>query len=291
MMNSLDERLEMIEPHHPSLSIRRQCDLLGINRSTYYFESAQENSLNLALMREIDELHLEHPFLGSRRMAELLGKKLGKKLNRKRIQRLMCQIGIQALFPKPNTSRPNAEHRIYPYLLRNVAIERPWQVLSTDITYIPMPKGYLYLVAVMDWFSRYIVSWEVSNSMDISFCISALQTALSQGTPEVFNTDQGAQFTSPRFTNILSEREIQISMDGRGRALDNIWIERFWRSLKYEEVYLKEYETVGEAVKSIQKYIQFYNFERPHQSLNYATPAFYFNRKSVRKELSSPPKN
>lgn len=278
----------MIEPLNSSLSIRRQCELMGLNRSSYYYEPGRETEVNLMLMRQIDELYLRHPFLGSRRMSRVLGRKLGMPLNRKRIQRLMRKMGIEAVYPKPKTSQTHPDHRIYPYLLRNMAIKHPWQVLSTDITYIPMAQGFIYLVAVMDWFSRYIISWEVSNSMDISFCISALETALRQGTPKIFNTDQGAQFTSPRFTSILAARQVQISMDGRGRALDNIWIERFWRSLKYEEVYLKDYQDVPTAIRSMREYIRFYNFERPHQSLGYDTPAMHFQIESPESEVGIP---
>jgi putative transposase len=281
----------MIDPGHPDLSVRRQCELVGLNRSSYYYAPARETEFNLMLMRQIDELYLKHPFLGARRMARILGRELNVALNRKRVQRLMRKMGIEAIYPGPKTSQTHPDHKIYPYLLRNVAVERPWQVLSTDITYIPMARGFIYLVAVMDWFSRFIISWKVSNSMDASFCIGALEAALRRGTPEIFNTDQGAQFTSPRFTSILSAREIQISMDGRGRAIDNIWIERFWRSLKYEEVYLKDYEDVPTAVRSMQEYIEFYNFERPHQSLGYDTPAMHFHSESPQWQLDKPLRN
>lgn len=278
----------MIEPDHPELSIRRQCELVGLNRSSYYYEPAQETEFNLMLMRQIDELYLKHPFMGSRRMTRILGRQLEVSLNRKRVQRLMRKMGIEAVYPKPKTTQRHPEHKIYPYLLRDLVVARPWQVLSSDITYIPMAQGFIYLVAVMDWFSRFIVSWEVSNSMDVSFCVGALEKALRHGTPEIFNTDQGAQFTSPRFTSVLAARGTQISMDGRGRAIDNVWIERFWRSLKYEEVYLKEYEDVTTAISSIGEYIDFYNFERPHQSLGYETPAMYFRSESPKWQLDKP---
>lgn len=278
----------MIEPDHPELSIRRQCELVGLNRSSYYYEPAQETEFNLMLMRQIDEMYLKHPFMGSRRMTRMLRRQLEVPLNRKRVQRLMRKMGIEAVYPKPKTTQRHPEHKIYPYLLRDVIVARPWQVLSSDITYIPMAQGFIYLVAVMDWFSRFIVSWEVSNSMDVSFCVSALEKSLRYGTPEIFNTDQGAQFTSPRFTSVLAARGSQISMDGRGRAIDNVWIERFWRSLKYEEVYLKEYEDVPTAIRSIGEYIDFYNFERPHQSLGYETPAMFFRSESPKWQLDKP---
>lgn len=219
----------------------------------------------------IDKKYMQAPYFGSRRMTEYL-KKEGFKVNRKRVQRLMRLMGIQAIYTKPRTSKPNKENKIYPYLLRNINIEKPDQVWCSDITYIPMKKGFLYLVAVMDWHSRYIVSWRLSNSMDTSFCTEALDDALAQGCPEIFNTDQGSQFTSEDFTGILKGKNIDISMDGKGRYLDNIFIERLWRSLKYEEVYLKAYDDIKQARASIAEWIRFYNFERQHQSLGYRTP-------------------
>jgi len=222
-------------------------------------------------MTLIDKQYLKTPFFGSRRMTHHLRKE-GFQVNRKRVQRLMRLMGIEAIYTKPRTSKPSKENKIYPYLLRDLTIEKPDQVWCSDITYIPMKKGFVYLVAVMDWHSRYIVSWRLSNSMDTSFCTEALEDALAQGTPGIFNTDQGSQFTSSDFTEMLKEKEVAISMDGKGRYLDNIFIERLWRSLKYEEVYLKAYEDIKEARVSIADWIRFYNFERPHQSLNYSTP-------------------
>ncbi len=261
----------MIEPDNRNISVRRQCEVLDINRSSLFYKKADADALDKELMTLIDKKYLQAPFLGSRRMTEYL-KKEGFKVNRKRVQRLMRLMGIQAIYTKPRTSKPNKENKIYPYLLRNLNIEKPDQVWCSDITYIPMRKGFLYLVAVMDWHSRYVVSWRLSNSMDVTFCTEALDDALAQGIPEIFNTDQGSQFTSDDFTDILKEKKVAISMDGKGRYLDNIFIERLWRSLKYEEVYLRAYEDIKQARASIAEWIRFYNFERQHQSLGYRTP-------------------
>jgi len=249
------------------LSVRRQCELVGLPRSTWYYNPAGEPAENLVLMRSIDEQYLRTPFYGSRRMAEVLG------VNRKRIQRLMRLMGIEAIYPKRRTTWPRAGHKIYPYLLRNVAITRPDQVWSTDITYVPMRHGFLYLVAVMDWYSRYVLSWRLSNTLEGSFCLEALDEALASGQPEVFNSDQGSQFTAEAFTGRLEACGIAISMDGRGRALDNVFVERLWRSVKYEEVYLNDYTTAWEAEDRLGSYFQFYCHERIHQSLDYRTPA------------------
>lgn len=249
------------------LSVVRQCQLVGLPRSTCYYEPAGESPENLALMRAIDEQYLQRPFYGSRKMAEILG------FNRKRIQRLMRLMGIEAIYPRRRTTRPAAGHKIYPYLLRNVSITRPDQVWSTDITYVPMCHGFLYLVAVMDWFSRYVLSWRLSNTIDGGFCLEALEEALCRGRPEIFNSDQGCQFTAVAFTSRLESCGIAISMDGRGRALDNVFVERLWRSVKYEEVYLRDYTTAWEAEDSLTSYFQFYCQERVHQSLGYRTPA------------------
>lgn len=228
--------------------------------------------MDLKLMRRIDEMHLKRPFYGSRRIRDGLQDE-GYEINRKRVQRLMRQMGIRALYPKPRTSQPGKGHKIYPYLLRDLVIDRPNQVWATDISYIPMAKGFVYLVAVIDWYSRKVLSWRLSNSMDTDFCIEALEEALSRyGCPEIFNTDQGAQFTSEAFTDVLKEAGIDISMDGKGRWIDNVFVERLWRSVKYEEVYLKAYETVAEARNGIGTYFQFYNSERRHQSMNRQTP-------------------
>ena len=261
----------MIEHGHKKLSVRRQCEILNINRSSLFYKKADEDAQDLELMTLIDKQYLKTPFFGSRRMTHHLRKE-GFQVNRKRVQRLMRLMGIEAIYTKPRTSKPSKENKIYPYLLRDLTIEKPDQVWCSDITYIPMKKGFVYLVAVMDWHSRYIVSWRLSNSMDTSFCTEALEDALAQGTPSIFNTGQGSQYTSSDFTEMLKEKEVAISMDGKGRYLDNIFIERLWRSLKYEEVYLKAYEDIKEARVSIADWIRFYNFERPHQSLNYSTP-------------------
>jgi putative transposase len=253
-------------------SIRRQCELLGVNRSGLYYQPVSESEENLRLMRLLDEQYTRAPFNGSRKMTEWL-KDQGFKVNRKRVSRLMALLGIEAVYPKPKLSQPGEGHKIYPYLLRGVGVERVNQVWSTDITYIRMAQGFVYLVAVMDWFSRYVLSWRLSLTMELDFCIEALKCALRRGRPEIFNSDQGSQFTSEKFTGELEAREISISMDGRGRCMDNIFIERLWRSLKYEEVYLKDYESVTEARAGIQRYFRFYNQERQHQSLDYRTPA------------------
>jgi putative transposase len=261
-----------VEPDHPEISVRRQCDLLGVNRSGLYYQSTGESAENLKLMRWIDEEYTRHPFFGSRRMAAWLCGQ-GHKVNRKRVSRLMEAMGIEALYPKPKLSQPGEEHKIYPYLLKDVEVTRVNQVWSTDITYIRMAGGFVYLVAVMDWYSRFVLSWSVSVSMEVDFCIEALKRALRRGRPEIFNTDQGSQFTSEKFTGELNTRGITISMDGRGRCFDNIFIERLWRSLKYEEIYLRDYALVPEARTGIGNWFQFYNQQRPHQSLGYRTPA------------------
>ena len=254
------------------MSIRRQCELLGLNRASWYFEPAGETAENLRLMRLIDEEYLRHPFRGSRGMTTWLTGQ-GHAVNRKRVQRLMRSMGLEAIYPKPRLSQCGKEARIYPYLLRNVTIVRPNQVWSTDITYVPLLGGYAYLTAVLDWYSRYVLSWELSPTLDSGFCLLALDRALSQGLPEIFNTDQGSQFTSQAFTSRLESRGIAISMDGRGRALDNVFVERLWRSVKYEEIYLREYETMGSLAAGLEAYFWFYCHERPHQSLGNRTPA------------------
>lgn len=274
----------MIETNNREISIRRQCDLIGLPRASYYYPGYARNLIvgdhkpglssaeNLMYMRLIDEQYLKTPFYGSRRMAVFLNLQ-GYLVNRKRIQRLMRLMGIQALYPSPKTSIRAVDHQIYPYLLRNVQIGRTNQVWSADITYIPLEGGFMYLVAIIDWYSRFILSWRLSNTLDTYFCLEALEEALQHGRPEIFNTDQGVQFTSKDFTEQLKRAEIQISMDGRGRALDNIFIERFWRSVKYEDIYLKNYPDVPDLVFGLDKYFSFYNHDRPHQSLEYKTPA------------------
>jgi putative transposase len=264
----------LIEPDHPELSVRRQCELVGLSRATFYYEPAQESDFNLQLMRLIDEQYLKTPFYGWPRMTAYLRRPPHEyPVNHKRVRRLMALMGLQAIYPKRRTTIPAAGHRVYPYLLRNLAITRPNQVWSTDITYIPMQHGFMYLTAIIDWYSRYVLAWQLSNTLDRSFCMEALEHALTQGRPDIFNTDQGAQFTAQAFTSRLEADEIRISMDGRGRALDNIFVERLWRSVKYECVYLNDYETVLQLEMGLQNYFMFYNDERPHQSLSYRTPA------------------
>jgi putative transposase len=269
---SLREKRSWIERGHAEVSIRRQCELLGLSRSSWYVQAAGETAQNLQYMRLIDEQYLRRPVYGSRRMTAYL-RKLGHGVNRKRVQRLMQTMGLEAIYARPRLSQPDRESRIYPYLLRNVAIVRPNQVWSTDITYVPLARGFVYLTAVLDWYSRYVLSWELSARMDSGFCLSALEEALGQGTPEIFNTDQGAQFTSRAFTGRLEQAGIAISMDGRGRALDNVFVERLWRSVKYEEVYLHEHATVELLAAGLTGYFAHYCHERPHQALGNRTPA------------------
>jgi putative transposase len=257
----------LIDVDHPQLSVRRQCELLGLERSTFYYQPCTESAENLKWMRAIDRLYLQRPYFGSRRIADELA------INRKRAQRLMRLMGLEAIHPKPRTTRRAKEHRIYPYLLRNIEITRPDQVWSTDITYLPLREGYLYLTAVMDWYSRYVLAWRLSNHLEGTFCCEALDAALTISQPEIFNTDQGCQFTSDAFTSRLLARNIQISMDGRGRALDNVFVERLWRTVKYEEVYLREYVDAIDARTSLRRYLRFYNQARRHQSLDRRTPA------------------
>ena len=270
------EKRTWIEPNHSVLSIRRQCELLDLNRSSWYRAPAGESAENLALMRQIDEQYLRTPFYGSRNMTFWLTQQ-GHAVNRKRVQRLMRTMGLEAIYPRPNTTRRCLEHRIYPYLLRDVAVLRPNQVWSTDITYIPLARGYGYLTAVLDWYSRYVLSWELSRTLDGEFCLDALEQALVLGSPEIFNTDQGSQFTSQAFTGRLERAGVAISMDGRGRALDNVFVERLWRSVKYEDVYLKEYPSWESLTAGLRSYFTFYCHERPHQSLGNRTPAAVYH--------------
>lgn len=254
------------------LPIIRQCEILDLSRSSVYYRLVPIPDEELQLMRRIDEIHLKMPFMGSRKIRDVLQRE-GYGVNRKRVQRLMRLMGLCALYPKRRTSLPGKGHTIYPYLLRDVAVVRPDQVWTADICYIPMARGFLYLVAIMDWYSRKVLSWRLSNTLDTEFCVDALEEALCyHAVPEIFNTDQGAQFTSEAFTGKLKEAQVRISMDGKGRWVDNIFIERLWRSLKYEEVYLKAYETVAEAIRGIGDYVDFYNEQRPHQSLARHTP-------------------
>jgi putative transposase len=274
-MNS-SERLGLVDHAEPDLSVVAQCQLLKVARSTLYYRPIPIDPADLAVMRRIDELHLAYPFYGSRRMAVVL-RDDGWVVNRKRVQRLMRLMGLETIYQKPNTSRRHPDHKVYPYLLRGLTIDRPNQVWCADITYIPMAKGFVYLVAVMDWFSRRVLSWRLSITMETDFCVEALQEAMDRyGRPEIFNTDQGVQFTSATFLDELSSRGVRISMDGKGRFLDNIFIERLWRSLKYEEVFIRAYGSVAEARAGIGGWLSFYNDERPHQALGYRTPRAVF---------------
>jgi putative transposase len=266
------ERLGLVDHDDAVLPVAAQCRLLKVARSTLYYQPVPASPNDLAVMRRIDELHLEYPFHGSRRMAVVL-RDDGWAVNRKRAQRLMRVMGLEAIYQKPNTSRPHPDHMVYPYLLRGLIIDRPNQVWCADITYIPMAKGFVYLVAVMDWFSRRVLAWRLSITMETDLCVGALREAMDwHGRPEIFNTDQGVQFTSAAFLDELSSQDVGISMDGKGRFLDNIFIERLWRSLKYEEVYIKAYGSVAEARQGIGAWLRFYNEKRPHQALDYRTP-------------------
>ncbi len=254
-----------------AIPVSRQCELLGLPRSTFYYQANPESPENLRLMRAIDQEYLQHPFYGSRRMAAVLG------INRKRAGRLMRIMGLEAIYPKPSLSQPGRPSERFPYLLKGLAITRPNQVWGTDITYIPIRGGFLYLVAILDWYSRYVLAWELSNSLDSSFCIQTLQRALETATPEIFNSDQGCQFTSHELVTVLKEAGVRISWDGKGRALDNVFVERLWRAVKYEEVYLHDYQSGLEAWSKLDAYFQFYAHERSHQALDYKTPASVYS--------------
>ncbi len=268
----MTERKTKVDRFH-DLPVSRQCEVLAISRSSAYRTPAGASRDDLELMRNLDELHMKHPFKGTRRLRDDLWDAHGKQVNRKRVQRLMRLMGIRALYPGAKTTRPNKRHKVYPYLLRDLAINRVNQVWCTDITYIPMRKGFLYLVAIMDWHTRKVLSWRLSNSLDTAPCIDALEEALaSHGKPDIFNSDQGCQFTSEAFTGVLKAHKIKISMDGKGRWIDNVFIERLWRSLKYEEVYLNAYDTVAQATQGIGEWMRFYNQDRRHASLNRMTP-------------------
>lgn len=263
---------------HPGLSVSRQCALLKVARSSvYYAPNTSEPPENLLLMRRIDEGYLRHPYYGVPRMTLWL-KEQGFGVNRKRVARLMRVMGLQAALPGPHTSKPHPQHPIYPYLLRGMEIGAPNEVWCADITYVPMRRGFMYLAAVMDWFSRYVLTWELSNSLENAFCVAALERALRKAHPGIFNTDQGSQFTSEAFTNVLLRRGIRISMDGRGRALDNVFIERLWRSVKYEDIYLRDYADGLELHAGLERYFHFYNHERPHSGLDNRTPAAAYCR-------------
>ena len=262
----------MIERSHAQMSIRRQCELIGLHRSTLYYPPTTKTPLNLELMRRIDEQYTQTPFYGWPRMTAQLQRQ-GYEINHKRVQRLMQQMGLQAIYPQPRTSQKGAEGTIYPYRLKDLPIVRPNQVWSADITYVPMTGGFMYLVAILDWFSRYVLAWQVSNTLDGYFCIETLQQALGQGQPEIFNTDQGVQFTARSFTSTLEVAGVCISMDGRGRVFDNIFVERLWRTVKYEDIYVNDYANVPALQAGLHKYFTFYNQERLHQSLGYRTPS------------------
>jgi len=278
---NLEEKKCSILPMHANLSIRQQCELLGLNRSSLYYKETGGDSYNLLLMNLIDEEYTRHPFKGIIKLTKYLND-LGHQVNEKRVRRLTRLMGILAVYPKKKfLSQSNSEHKIYPYLLQDVEIIAPNHVWSTDITYIKLRQGFIYLVAVLDWYSRFVLSWKISNTLDVSFCIEALEEAIMfYGKSDIFNTDQGSQFTSDAFTKILLANDIKISMDGKGRAFDNIFTERFWRTVKYEEVYINAYQSISEARSSLEKYFYFYNYERHHQGLNYKKPAeIYYAKK------------
>jgi putative transposase len=262
--------------------VSQQCLLAGLPRSTYYYVPiAGETAENLKLMRSIDRIYMDYPFFGSPRITEVL-RRQGEQVNVKRVARLMRVMGLQARLPGPHTSRPHPEHRVYPYLLKGLEIKAPNVVWSADITYVPLRHGYMYLLAILDWFSRFVLAWEISNTMETAFCVETLERALTQyGSPSIFNTDQGAQFTSEEFTGRLNATGIRISMDGRGRALDNVFVERLWRTVKYEDIYLHDYADGGELRQGLTNYFQFYRSRRPHQALGYRTPEeVHFERKA-----------
>lgn len=268
----------MVNPDHEQLSIHKQCALLLVNRSSLYYKHHPVKKDDLEMMRLIDEQYLKTPFFGSRRMARHLTQ-AGNLINRKRVQRLMAMMGLVAIYPRPNTSKPHPEHKIYPYLLRNVVVDRTNQVWSTDITYLRMPHGFMYLVAIMDWHSRKVLSWRISNTMETGFCLEALQEAFQKyGSPEIFNTDQGSQFTSNAFVSAVESSGAKMSMDGRGRFLDNIFVERLWRSVKYEFIYLHSFENGKDLRQRMGKWFDWYNQERIHQSLGYCTPDLVYQQ-------------
>ena len=268
---SVEEKRGLIEADNKEISVRRQCELAGLNRSNVYYGPVGVRDETKRLKNRIDEIFTEYPFYGSRRIQETLWRE-GVSACRERVQRCMREMGLQAIYPKRRLSKSHPGHKIYPYLLRGKEISRPNQVWATDITYLRVRRGFVYLVAIIDWHSRYVLSWRVSNTMEISFCVEALEVALEKGVPEIFNSDQGSQFTSDEFTGKLISKGIAISMDGRGRAFDNIFTERLWRSVKYEDIYLKDYEVCREVREGLEKYFSFYNNRRCHQSLEYKTP-------------------
>jgi putative transposase len=271
---TLEEKRAVVEPRHARISLRRQCELLGLGRSSLYYRSQADTTYNERLMRLLDEQYVQTPFFGVPRMTQWL-RRQGHWVNEKRVRRLLRQMGIEAVYPrrKQGLSQADREHKVYPYLLQDLEIAQPDQVWAADITYIRMARGWLYLMAILDWFSRYVVAWELSITLEADFCVTALKRALALARPEIFNTDQGSQFTSAGWIEALEEAAVAISMDGRGRVFDNIFVERLWRSVKVEEVYLHDYQSVGDARKGLGQYLAFYNEERPHQALGYRTPA------------------
>lgn len=275
MIQSIPDRRQLIDINHQKLSINRQCELLEVSKGALYYTPKPIDAYTLCLMDLIDRQHTKTPFYGSRRLVAYL-KSISYNVNRKRVQRLMQVMRIEAIYPKPQLSRRDKTHKIYPYLLRGVRIEKPDQVWSTDITYIKIGNGFAYLTAVMDWYSRYVLSWRLSNTLENSFCVEALEESLEISQPEIFNTDQGSQYTAINFLMVLEKRNIKISMDSKGRALDNVFIERLWRSVKYEDVYLKDYQTMNDAYRSLKAYMNFYNNERLHQSLKYGVPRAWY---------------
>lgn len=279
----IEQKRKLIDRNDSNLTVETQCELLGLSRSTYYCLPLGESTFNLALMEKIDRIYTAYPFFGSRRIILEL-KKLGILANRKRVSRLMDLMGIEAIYPKPRLSMNRENHRRFPYLLKDLAIERPCQVWSTDITYIPMPGGHMYLAATMDWYSRLVVSWRLSDSLEVSFCLDMLEEALSRSRPEIFNTDQGTQFTSEAWIGMIEGNGIRVSMDGRGRCFDNIFVERLWRTVKYEDIYIRGYDNGDELRKGLGAYFEFYNKKRPHQSLGYKCPEEVHGERPKRKK-------
>lgn len=273
----MEEKRALIDPEHPTISLARQCELVGLARSSYYYQPVPESEENLQLMRLLDEQYTRTPFYGIQKMTAWL-RTQGQEVNHKRVARLLRQMGLMAIYPGPRLSQPGEQLVRYPYLLRGLSIDRVNQVWSTDITYIRLQRGFLYLVAIIDWFSRYVLAWRTSITLETAFCLDALDQAFAEARPEIFNNDQGSQFTSTDFTGRLQAAGVRISWDGRGRALDNIFVERLWRSVKYEEVYLKEYQSVSDAERGLNAYFQFYNQERLHQALDYQTPGQVYYR-------------
>jgi putative transposase len=279
----MKEKRQLIDTTHTEISIQQQCQLLGLARSSYYYQPKPPSDLNLLLMDLIDKQYTLTPFYGAPRISAWL-RRQGYRVNHKRIERLMRLMGLEAIRPRPRTSRPVREHQVYPYLLQGVSIDRPDQVWAADITYLGLERGFLYLVAIMDWFSRYVLSWELSNTLEQGFCLTALEQALRVSKPEIFNTDQGSQFTSREFTTCLQSQGIAISMDGRGRLFDNIFVERLWRTVKYEDIYLKHYQSPSEVRSGLRAYFQFYNSRRLHSSLGYQTPEEVYFKEKLRPE-------